>query len=125
MVCAEAKTDQHNAQGIEDLLCVRGQRIHSTTCDQNQMLARRVQSQEPIETMRKVKLDEAQKQLSQLVDDAVSGEDIVISRGDGADVQLVPVVESRTRPRKGGGLKGLFVVPDDFGDPLPDFESHT
>ncbi len=75
--------------------------------------------------MRKVKLDEAQRRLPELIEEAVSGGDVVISRGDGADVRLVLVVEPANRPRKGGGLKGVLVVPDDFNDPLPDFEPYT
>lgn len=75
--------------------------------------------------MRKVKLDEAQHRLPELIEEAANGEDVVISRGDGADFRLVPVLEPTRRPRKGGGLKGLLVVPDDFDDPLPDFEPYT
>ena len=75
--------------------------------------------------MRKVKLDEAQQRLPELVEKAASGEDIVISRGDGADIRLVPIIEPILSPRKGGGLKGLLVVPDDFDDPLQDFEPYT
>jgi prevent-host-death family protein len=75
--------------------------------------------------MRKVNLDEAQRRLPELIEEAASGEDVVISRGDGADFRLVPVVEPMAVPRQGGGLRGLLVVPDDFNDPLPDFEPYT
>lgn len=75
--------------------------------------------------MRKVKLDEAQQRLPELIEEAVSGEEVIISRGDGADVRLVLVVDPASRPRKGGGLKGLLVVPDDFDAPIPDFEPYT
>ena len=74
--------------------------------------------------MRKVKLDEAQRRLPELIEEAARGEDVVISRGDGADFRLVPVVEPARAPRKGGGLKGLLTVPDDFDDPLSDFEEY-
>ena len=77
--------------------------------------------------MQKVTLDEARQRLPELVKDAASGEDVVISHGDGAAVRLVPVVEPAVerRPRSGGGARGLITVRDDFDDPLPDFEPYT
>lgn len=74
--------------------------------------------------MQKVKLDEAQRRLPELVEVAARGEEVVISRGDGADFRLVPVIVSRT-PRKGGGARGLITVPDDFDEPLDDFGPYT
>ena len=74
--------------------------------------------------MRKVMLDEAQHRLPELIAEAASGEDVVISRGDGADFRLVPVVESVNRPRVGGSLKDRIHMSDDFDDPLPDFEPY-
>ena len=76
--------------------------------------------------MRTVKLDEAQRRLPELIEEAASGGDVVISHGDGAAVRLVPVpaVEPERRPRRGGGARGLITVRDDFDDPLPDFEPY-
>jgi antitoxin (DNA-binding transcriptional repressor) of toxin-antitoxin stability system len=74
--------------------------------------------------MRKVKLDEAQRRLPELIEEAASGEDVVISRGDGASFRLVPVIEPERRPRKAGSLKGRIHIADDFDDPLPDFEEY-
>ena len=53
------------------------------------------------------------------------GEDIIISRGDGADVRLVPVVKIPDQPRKGGGLKGVLHIKENFDDPLPEFEAYS
>lgn len=75
--------------------------------------------------MQKVKLDEAQRRLPELIEQAAGGEDIVISRGDGADFRLVPVLEPERRPRRGGSLKGRIHMTDDFDDPLPEFEPYT
>ena len=75
--------------------------------------------------MRKVHLDEAQHRLPELIDEAASGEDVVISRGDGADFRLVPVVEDPARPREFGSLKGRIHIADDFDEPLADFEPYT
>ena len=70
--------------------------------------------------MRKVTLDEAQQRLPERIDEAARGEEVVISRGDGAGFRLVPAVEPARRPRTGGALKGVLVVPDDFEEPLAD-----
>ncbi len=75
--------------------------------------------------MRKVNLDEAQHRLPELIEQAASGEDVVISRGDGADFRLVPVLEPERRPRKAGSARGLIHIADDFDDPLPDFEPYS
>lgn len=75
--------------------------------------------------MHKIKLEEARERLAELIDDAVSGEDVVISRGDGADVRLVPVVKIPRQPRKGGGLKGMLQIKENFDDPLPEFEAYS
>ena len=76
-----------------------------------------------------VTLSEAQRRLPELVEGAASGEDVVISRGDGGAVRLVPVADPATKPpqppRRGGGARGLITVHDDFDDPLPDFEPYT
>lgn len=52
-----------------------------------------------------VKLYEAKTKLSDLVERAVNGEDIVIAKSGRPRVRLVPVVE-RTGPRRSGALKG-------------------
>ena len=72
----------------------------------------------------KVKLDEAQHRLPELIDEAASGEDVVISRGDGASFRLVPVVEPEPRPVF-GSARGLITVHDDFDDPIPGFEPYA
>ena len=74
--------------------------------------------------MHKVKLDEAQRRLPELVEEAARGEEVVISRGDGADFRLVPVVASAAL-RKGGRARGLITVPADFDDPLDDFDPYA
>ena len=67
-----------------------------------------------------VTLDEAQAQLPTLIDAAVSGEPVFITRDGGQTVQLVPVSQPQGRPQFGSG-KGLMVMADDFDEPLVDF----
>jgi prevent-host-death family protein len=64
-----------------------------------------------------VNLHAAKTHLSQLVDRALAGEEIVIARSGKPLVKLVPV---EPRPaRRPGLLEGKLQVPADFNDPLP------
>ncbi len=74
--------------------------------------------------MQKVKLEEAQQRLAELIEDAARGEEVVISRGDGADFRLVPVSAPERRPRF-GSAKGLIHMADDFDEPLDDFAPYS
>ncbi len=71
--------------------------------------------------MKTVKLSAAKAQLSRLVELAVAGEDVVISKGDVPLVRLVPV-----RAPPSGRRFGAFPLPDgvpaSFFEPLPDEE---
>ena len=68
--------------------------------------------------MREVDVDEAETQLSRLLDQAMAGEEVIIMRSGRRLVRLTPV-ESAPARRVLGTAKGDFVVPDDFDDPLP------
>jgi len=70
--------------------------------------------------MHAVTLDEAKIQLVDLVDAAISGETVVITK-DGQHVQLVPVPQQIGRPQF-GSARGQIQMADDFGDPLADFD---
>jgi prevent-host-death family protein len=70
--------------------------------------------------MRKVNIYEAKTRLSQLVDEAAAGRDVVIARAGRPVARL-------TRLAKAGGKRRLGVldgrrlrIPDDFNVPLPD-----
>lgn len=66
-----------------------------------------------------VNLYEAKTHLSDLVERAAGGEDIVIAKAGRPRVRLVPVV-SRTTPRRFGSLRGQVVMSPDFDEPLTD-----
>ena len=70
-----------------------------------------------------VTLDEAQAQLTTLIDAAVNGETVFITRNSTQVIQLVPVMHPPGRPQFGSG-KGLMVMADDFDEPLPDFDEY-
>jgi prevent-host-death family protein len=69
--------------------------------------------------MATVSVYNARAEFSRLIERALAGEEIVITRRGKPAVRLVPVAEA-LQPRKPGALKGLFEVTDEFFEPLPD-----
>jgi antitoxin (DNA-binding transcriptional repressor) of toxin-antitoxin stability system len=73
--------------------------------------------------MHQVDVEEAKTHLPDLIDAAVSGEEIMIAKDAQHVVKLVPV--SRTRPRpQFGSAEGLISMSDDFDAPLEDFAEY-
>lgn len=68
--------------------------------------------------METVNIDEAKTRLSQLVDKAAAGEDVVVSRHGKPLVRITRLEESKPRVRF-GVLAGRIQVPEDFDAPLP------
>jgi len=66
-----------------------------------------------------VNIHEAKTHLSRLLARVVEGEEIVIAKSGNPVARLV-AVERRPRRRIFGQDRGLFEVPDDFDDPLPE-----
>jgi prevent-host-death family protein len=70
-------------------------------------------------TMAIVNMQEARTHLSRLVDRAVAGEEIVITRAGKPVARIQPVEDSPRRPGR-GMLKGLVNLGDQAFEPLPD-----
>jgi antitoxin (DNA-binding transcriptional repressor) of toxin-antitoxin stability system len=67
--------------------------------------------------MQTIDIDEAAVRLSQLVDQAVSGEPFIISREGKLLVKVVALSGSKTPPkRRLGFLRGQISAPADFDD---------
>ena len=66
-----------------------------------------------------VNIYEAKTRLSQLVDKAASGEDVVVSR-NGKPLVRITRLENPQRRIKFGVLKGKVKIAPDFDAPLPD-----
>jgi prevent-host-death family protein len=66
-----------------------------------------------------VNIYDAKTRLSQLVDKAAAGEDVVVSR-NGKPLVRITRLEGTKRPIKFGLLKGRLTVPRDFDAPLPE-----
>lgn len=65
-----------------------------------------------------VSVHEAKTHLSRLIRRVMAGEEIVIARSGRPVAKLVPMPGEL--PRVFGTDEGVFDVPEDFNDPLPD-----
>lgn len=63
-------------------------------------------------------IHEAKTSFSQLINQALAGEQVIIARGNKPLIKLVPY-EEELSPRQGGQLRGMMHIADDFDDPLP------
>ncbi len=64
---------------------------------------------------------QAEFEISGLREAVEAGREFTIMR-DGKVVARVAPATGEKRPRKPGGLKGMFILPESFFDPLPDDE---
>jgi len=71
----------------------------------------------------KVSVYEAKSKLSQMINSALEGEEVVITRNGKDTVKLIPVPAKK---RSWIGMyEGQIKIHDDFDDPLPEFEEYT
>lgn len=73
--------------------------------------------------MQQVTLEQAKISLVDLVEAAVRGEEVFITKDEQQAVQLVPRV-LRKRSRIFGSAKGLITMAEDFDAELPDFKDY-
>ncbi|HSS96650.1 MAG TPA: type II toxin-antitoxin system prevent-host-death family antitoxin [Terriglobales bacterium] len=71
--------------------------------------------------MKTVTIHRAKTTLSQLIEKACEGEEVVIARGSMPVVRLVPIAGEGGQ-RRPGALKGKLHVGSEFFEPLPDKE---
>ena len=75
--------------------------------------------------MSQVMLEEAGSQLAQLIDQANSGEEVIIVRGTTPVAKIVAVPSEEPKnlcPGFGSGKYALVYMADDFDAPLEDFK---
>ncbi len=65
-----------------------------------------------------VNIHEAKTHLSRLLKRVAAGEEIVISRAGKPVARLMPLESAKERVL--GRDRGLFIVPEDFDEPLPE-----
>jgi len=73
--------------------------------------------------MQKISVRDAEKQLRRLINEADQGEEIVITRGDGASFKLVPLSKQTPHPTFGSAERKIW-MSEDFDAPLDDFEDY-
>jgi prevent-host-death family protein len=69
--------------------------------------------------MANVSVYNARAEFSRLIERALAGEEIVITKRGKPAVRLVPVAQDQPK-RRPGALKDKLTVPESFFDPLPD-----
>jgi antitoxin (DNA-binding transcriptional repressor) of toxin-antitoxin stability system len=62
-------------------------------------------------------------QLPDLINSVINGEEVVFTQNDLPVAKLVAVRQEKPRPQF-GSAKGLFVIADDFNEPLEDFDEY-
>ena len=73
--------------------------------------------------MQQITLAEASQHLPELIEAAMNGEEIVITKDEQPVVKLTPVSPVKRRPLF-GSAKGLITISDDFDEPLEDFKDY-
>ncbi len=73
--------------------------------------------------MQEIGIIQAKECLSELIEQALGGEDVVITRGGQPLVRLITVTERKPQ-RRFGSARGLIRMSDDFDEPLEDFREY-
>ena len=73
--------------------------------------------------MHQVNIHEAKTHLSKLIQEAITGEDVIIAKGNKPVVKLV-ALPTQKQQRQLGTAKGKMVMTDDFDEPLDDFSAY-
>ena len=73
--------------------------------------------------MYQVSLEEAKVQFLRLIQEAMQGQEIVITQNDMPMLKLVSIPRSKPRAQF-GSAKGLITMSDDFDAPLEDFKEY-
>ena len=74
--------------------------------------------------MHTVELQEAAGRLAELIDEVANGEEVVITREDGATFKIIAVAPQPPSP-KFGSAKGRVKMTEDFDEPLEDFQAYA
>ena len=73
--------------------------------------------------MHQVSIEEAKTRLPDLIEAAVSGDEVVIAKDAQHVVKLVPISLTQPVPQF-GSAKGLITMAEDFDKPLQDFDEY-
>jgi prevent-host-death family protein len=73
--------------------------------------------------MTTVTIEQAQRNLSQLIEDVARGERVVITRNHVPVAELAPVMQFKPKPTF-GSAKGMVKMSEDFDAPIEDFQDY-
>jgi antitoxin (DNA-binding transcriptional repressor) of toxin-antitoxin stability system len=73
--------------------------------------------------MQQIELDQVQTNLPHLLEQALQGEEVVITQADQTVLKLVRIIPRSSR-RKRGSAKGQIYIAPDFDAPLDDFQAY-
>jgi antitoxin (DNA-binding transcriptional repressor) of toxin-antitoxin stability system len=74
--------------------------------------------------MQQITLAEASQHLPELVEAAMNGEEIIITKDEQPVVKLTLVTQKTKRPPLFGSAKDFITISDDFDEPLEDFKDY-
>lgn len=66
-----------------------------------------------------VSIDDAKMNFSSIINQALKGEEVIVTKDNVPLIRLIPYTEE-VEVRRGGQLKGLIKISEDFDLPLPD-----
>lgn len=73
--------------------------------------------------MQQITLESISETLRNLVEAALNGEEVIITKNNKPVIKLTPVSPVK-KPRQPGSAKGLVIISDDFDEPLEDFKDY-
>lgn len=73
--------------------------------------------------MQIIDIEQAKTSLNDLLDAAIQGQEIILTRDAQPVARLIALVHERRRPRF-GSAKGRIRIAEDFDAPLADFEEY-
>lgn len=73
--------------------------------------------------MYQIDLEKAKAQIESLIQTALAGEEVVITRNEQPILKLISISPVKSR-RQSGSARGLITMSDDFNEPLEDFAEY-
>ncbi len=73
--------------------------------------------------MYEVRVEKIPSQLHDLIESVVNGEEVIFTKDNQPVAKLTGMRNGKPQP-KFGSAKGLFILADDFNDPLSDFDDY-
>ncbi|MEC4816273.1 MAG: type II toxin-antitoxin system prevent-host-death family antitoxin [Scytonema sp. PMC 1069.18] len=74
--------------------------------------------------METIDINQALTEISNLIEKAVDGKEIIITKNNQPIVKLVSIQSLSSRPPLFGSDQGLISITDDFDEPLEDFKDY-